>query len=191
MNKFLKTILILLSLVLLSIFLSVVAIYYFIASNPLDFSSLQQFVLTNNYAQVYLFWVAAALAILTVIGIFVILFYPKRVTKFVLKEKRGQLALDKRAIEGYVQTSIKQEDFMDNPKVNVVATKNKIRVKVRGQLKKTSGLIGQTDAWAEMVEAKLHQLLGSEEKVSIKVKFQAIEPTPTETTVNRTRQRVE
>ena len=68
MNKFLKTILIIFSLVLLSIFLSVVAIYYFIASNPLDFSSLQQFVLTNQYAQLYLFWVAAALAILWKLG---------------------------------------------------------------------------------------------------------------------------
>lgn len=187
MNKVLKTILIIFSLVLLSIFLSVVAIYYFIASNPLDFSSLQQFVLTNEYAQLYLFWVAAALAILTVIGIFVILFYPKRVTKFVLKEQRGKLALDKRAIEGYVRTSIKQEDFMDNPKVNVAATKNKIRVNVRGQLKKTSGLVGQTDHWAKNVETKLRDLLGPEEKVSIKVKLQAFEPTPMETTVTRPR----
>ncbi|MGP5430364.1 alkaline shock response membrane anchor protein AmaP [Enterococcus malodoratus] len=191
MNKVLKTILIIFSLVLLSIFLSVVAIYYFIASNPLDFSSLQQFVLTNDYAQLYLFWVAAALAILTVIGIFVILFYPKRVTKFVLQEDRGKLALDKRAIEGYVRTSIKQEDFMDNPKVNVTATKNKIRVNVRGQLKKTSGLVGQTDRWAKNVETKLRELLGPEEKVSIKVKLQSFEPTPTETTLTRTRPRVE
>lgn len=191
MNKFVKTILIILSVVLLSIFLSVVAIYYFIASNPLDFSSLQQFVLTNHYAQLYLFWVAATLAILTVIGIFVILFYPKRVTKFVLDENRGKLAIDKRAIEGYVRTSIKQEDFMDNPKVHVTATKNKLKVNVRGQLKKTSGLIGQTDRWARNVETNLRQLIGTDEKVSIKVKFQAIEPTPTETTVTKTKPRVE
>lgn len=187
MSKVLKTILIILSLVLLSVFLSVAAIYYFIASNPLDFSSLQQFVLTNQYAQIYLFWVAAALAIVTVIGIFVILFYPKRVTKFNLKEDRGQLALDKRAIEGYVRTSIKQEDFMDSPKVNVSATKNKIRVHVRGQLKKTSGLVGKTDLWAQNVETMLRGLLGPEEKVSIKVKIQALEPTPVETTVTRPR----
>lgn len=187
MNKILKTILIIFSLVLLSIFLSVVAIYYFIASNPLDFSSLQQFVLTNQYAQLYLFWVAAALAILTVIGIFVIIFYPKRVTKFSLKENRGELALDKRAIEGYVRTSIKQEDFMNNPKVNVAATKNRIKVNVHGQLKKTSGLIGQTDQWTKNVETKLRELLGSEEKVSIKVKLQAIEPTSSEATVTRPR----
>lgn len=191
MNKILKTILIIISLVLLSIFLSVAAIYYFIASNPLDLSSLQQFVLTNNYAQIYLFWVAVALAIITVIGIFVILFYPKRVTKFVLHEERGKLALDKRAIEGYVRTSIKQEDFMNDPKVNVAATKNKIKVNVRGQLKKTSGLVGQTDRWAKNVETKIRELLGPEEKVSIKVKLQALEPAPTETTVTRTRPRVE
>ena len=187
MNKFLKTILIIVSLILLSIFLAMAIIYYSIVSIPMNFSPLQQFVLTNQYAQLYLFWVAAALAILTIIGIFVIIFYPKRVTRFSLKKNRGELALDKRAIEGYVRTSSKQKDFMNNPKVNVAATKNRIKVKIRGQLKKTSGLIGQTDQWAKNVETKLRELLGSEEKVSIKVKLQAIEPTSSEATVTRPR----
>lgn len=80
---------------------------------------------------------------------------------------------------------------MDNPKVNVAATKNKIKVNVRGQLKKTSGLVGQTDRWAKNVETKIKQLVGADEKVSIKVKLQALEPTPTETTVTRTEPRVE
>ena len=80
---------------------------------------------------------------------------------------------------------------MDNPKVHVTATKNKLKVNVRGQLKKTSGLIGQTDRWAHNVETNLRQLIGTDEKVSIKVKFQAIEPTPTETTVTKTKPRVE
>lgn len=54
-------------------------------------------------------------------------------------------------------------------------------------LKKTSGLIGQTDQWTKNVETKLRELLGSEEKVSIKVKLQAIEPTSSEATVTRPR----
>ncbi|GAA2911547.1 alkaline shock response membrane anchor protein AmaP [Enterococcus pseudoavium] len=189
MNKLLKIILIIFSLVLLSVFLSVAAIYYLVPSNPLDLSDIQRFVLTNEYAQLYLFWAAIVLAILIVIVILMVLFYPKRVTKFILKDNRGQLSLDKRAIEGYVRTSINQKDFMDSPKVNVAATKNRIRVHVRGQLKKTSDLVGRTDLWAQNVEALLQDLLGAKEQVSIKVKFQSLESrkTPTETIVDRPR----
>ncbi|WP_313630791.1 alkaline shock response membrane anchor protein AmaP [Enterococcus devriesei] len=188
MNKGLKAILIIFFLILLSIFVPVMAIYYFVASNPFDLSALQEFVLSNTYAQIYLFWVAAALAILSLIAILIIIFYPKRITKFILHEQKGKLLLDKRAIEGYVRTSLKREDFMDTPKVNVTATKNKIKVNVRGQLKKTSSLIGRTDSWAQGVETHIRQLLGPEEKVNIKVKFQALEPeTSPATTVNRPR----
>ncbi|MGX7205067.1 alkaline shock response membrane anchor protein AmaP [Enterococcus pingfangensis] len=96
MNRFLKIILVIFSLVLLSIFLSVAAIYYFIAENPVNISS-SQHVLTNNYVQLYLFWVSVILAALTVITIFMLLFYPKRIIKFTLKEERGQATLDKQA----------------------------------------------------------------------------------------------
>lgn len=187
MNRAYKILLILFSLVLLSIFLSVITIYYFIASHSLTFDSVQQFVLTNNYAQRYLFWVSVIFAALTVIALLVILFYPKKVTKFILQEKRGQLSLDKRAIEGFVRTSIKQEDFMDNPKVHVTATKKKLNVQVRGQLKKTSDLIGQTNHWAQKVETTIHNLLGPEEKVTIQVTLQTFEPVPTKTTMTRPR----
>lgn len=192
MNKAIKTILIICSLVLLSIFLSVAAIYYFIVpNNPLDLSSLQRFVLTNDYAQNYLFWVGAVLAILMVIVILVIIFYPKRVTTFTLNENRGKLTLDKRAIEGYVRSSIKEENFMNNPKVRVTATKNKIDVDVRGRLKKTSDLVGRTDRWTKNVESDLRNLIGTSEKISIKVKFKDLEPKPTTNTRTPAEPRVE
>ena len=183
MNKGLKAILIIILLILLSIFLPIIAIYYFVASKSLDLTSLQRLVLTNEYIQSYLFWAAVVLAILTV----VILLYPKRVSTFILKEQRGALALDKRAIEGYVRTSLKQENFMDTPKVNVIATKNKLKVNVRGQLKKTSALIDRTDNWAKGMEKQIHQLLGSKEKFSINVKFYSFDSDSSKTGVVESR----
>ncbi|MBM7710800.1 alkaline shock response membrane anchor protein AmaP [Enterococcus xiangfangensis] len=105
MNRSLKIILIIFSFVLLSIFLSTAAIYYFIAKNPLNFSSLRLFILTNNYAQLYLFWVSVILAILTMITIFVILFYPKRIIKFTLKEEHKQINPQKKFLDEQTRRS--------------------------------------------------------------------------------------
>lgn len=187
MNKGLKAILIIILLILLSIFLPIIAIYYFVASKSLDLTSLQRLVLTNEYIQSYLFWAAVVLAILTVVIMLIILLYPKRVSTFILKEQRGALALDKRAIEGYVRTSLKQENFMDTPKVNVIATKNKLKVNVRGQLKKTSALIDRTDDWAKGMEKQIHQLLGSKEKFSINLKFYSFDSDSSKTGVVESR----
>ena len=173
MNKGLKAILIIILLILLSIFLPIIAIYYFVASKSLDLTSLQRLVLTNEYIQSYLFWAAVVLAILTVVIMLIILLYPKRVSTFILKEQRGALALDKRAI--------------DTPKVNVIATKNKLKVNVRGQLKKTSALIDRTDNWAKGMEKQIHQLLGSKEKFSINVKFYSFDSDSSKTGVVESR----
>lgn len=175
MNKGLKAILIIILLILLSIFLPIIAIYYFVTSKSFDLTSMQHFVLTNRFVQNYLFWAAVVLAILTVIILLIILLYPKRVSKFILRDQRGTLALDKRAIEGYVRTSLKQENFMDTPKVSVVATKNKIKVNVRGQLKKTSALIDRTDTWANAMKTQIRHLLGPKEKFTINVKFHSFD----------------
>ena len=99
--------------------------------------------------------------------------------------------MDKRAIEGYVRSSIKEENFMDNPKVKVTATKNKIDVDVRGRLKKTSDLVGRTDRWTKNVESDLRNLIGTSEKISIKVKFKDLEPKPTTNTRTPAEPRVE
>ena len=76
---------------------------------------------------------------------------------------------------------------MDTPKVNVIATKNKLKVNVRGQLKKTSALIDRTDNWAKGMEKQKHQLLGSKENLSINVKFYSIDSDSSKTGVVESR----
>ena len=76
---------------------------------------------------------------------------------------------------------------MDTPKVNVIATKNKLKVNVRGQLKKTSALIDRTDNWAKGMEKQIHQLLGSKEKFSNNVKFYSFDSDSSKTGVVESR----
>lgn len=131
--------------------------------------------MTNYIAQQYLFWVGAVLAILMLVAILVIIFYPKTTGKFTLKDNHGKLSLDKRAIEGYVRTSINKGDFMNSPKVNVKATKNKIKVKVKGNLKRTTSMIGKMDVWAAQMQDELMRVLGPNEKVVVDVKYVGFE----------------
>ncbi|MBO1307626.1 alkaline shock response membrane anchor protein AmaP [Enterococcus sp. 669A] len=175
MNKGLKSLLIVISLILLSVFLSIVVINSHIVNIPMQLGPARYFTLTNYFAQQYLFWVGAVLAILMVVAILVIIFYPKTTGKFTLKDNHGKLSLDKRAIEGYVRTSINQGDFMNSPKVSVKATNNKIKVKVKGNLNRTSSMIGKMDLWAAQMQDELMRVLGPNEKVLVDVKYVGFE----------------
>ncbi|GCF92948.1 hypothetical protein NRIC_08390 [Enterococcus florum] len=171
MNKGLKFLLIVLSIILLTIFVPMIVINSHIFGAQWHFGQARHFALTNYFAQNYFFWLAAILSILLIVAILVILFFPKTTGKFTLKDNQGKLSLDKRAIEGYVRSSIKQGDFMASPKVNVKATNNKIKVKVKGNLKRTSSMIGKTELWATQIQDELMRVLGPNEKVKVDVKY--------------------
>ncbi|WP_159723201.1 alkaline shock response membrane anchor protein AmaP [Enterococcus sp. CSURQ0835] len=175
MNKGIKFLLIIGTLFLMSIFIAVAVVNQSIVNIPFDFGPARHFTLTNFYLRQYLFWAAVVVLILLLIALLVIIFYPKTRNQFMLKNNQGKLLVDKKAIEGLVQTSIDQNDFVDTPKVNVKATKNKIKINVKGQLKKTSSLIAQTERWATGVEQQIKNLLGSGEKVAVNVNFTSFE----------------
>lgn len=85
MNKGAKTI----GAILLILLLSVLIFAMLLSSvYPLPFK-LEEFrflSLTNFYVQQYVFWVTAAFAVLTLILILVLLFYPKTYRSFLLKK---------------------------------------------------------------------------------------------------------
>lgn len=170
MNKGVKTIGAIFSILLLSILLFVVLIS---AVYPLP-SMLERFrfnTLTNYYVQQYIFWVAITLSILLIIGLLVLIFYPKTIGTFLLKKGNGELTLDKKAIEGLVRSHVHEDEFIHSPKVNVKATKNKIAVAIKGELKRTSSLIGKTGTLMEEIEQEIKQLLGTDEPVNVSVKY--------------------
>lgn len=131
MNKGVKTIGVIGTLLLLSVLLFAILLS---ATYPLPFQleKFRFFSITNSYVQQYVFWLAVAFAILTIITLLVFLFYPKTIGNFLLKHGDGELTLDKKAIEGMVRSHLHEDEFIHSPKVNVKATKNKIAVNVKG-----------------------------------------------------------
>ena len=57
------------------------------------------------------------------------------------------------------------------PKVNVKATKNRISVKIKGRLKRTSALVGKTENLMTEIQQDLQRTLGSSEKVKVDVSY--------------------
>lgn len=170
MNKGTKTIGVIFSLLLLSILLFVALIS---AIYPLSesFERFRFLTVTNYYVQQYVFWVAVALSILLIIALLILIFYPKTIGTFLLKKGDGELTLDKKAIEGMVRSHLNEEEFIQSPKVNVKATKNKVAVAIKGELKRTSSLIGKTGTLMEEIEKEIKQLLGTDEPVKVSVKY--------------------
>ncbi|WP_165005977.1 MULTISPECIES: alkaline shock response membrane anchor protein AmaP [unclassified Enterococcus] len=174
MNKGVKTIGVIVSLLLLSILLFAILLS---AVYPLPFQleRFRFFSITNVYVQQYVFWLAVAFAILTIILLLVLIFYPKTIGSFLLKREDGELVLDKKAIEGLVLSHLQQEEFIHAPKVNVKATKNKIAVNVKGELKRTSALIGKTGTVMKEIEQEIKHVLGDQENVKVAIKYTGYE----------------
>lgn len=173
MNRGLKAVGIIVSVILISVFLVVLAISSPYLNLPFGMRRTEFLLgsLSNYYFRQYLFWVALVLIAILLIFILFLIFYPKAKQTFVLKEDKGQLTLDKKAVEGFVRSKLKDAGFVSAPNVKVRATKNKIKVKVKGQLTRTSSIIGKTGAVMEEIQRELQHILGNKEKVKVDVTF--------------------
>ena len=174
MNKGWKTLAIVVSLIFITVLLPILLLGNPYFSLPFGLDRKERFIsffFTNYFLQQYLFWAAAVLIIFFLCVILVIIFYPRTKATFVLKEDKGTLSIDKKAIEGLVRTKVSEKEFVDGPKVNVKATKNRISVKIKGKLKRTSALVGKTENLMTEIQQDLQRTLGSSEKVKVDVSY--------------------
>ncbi|MFD1464525.1 alkaline shock response membrane anchor protein AmaP [Lapidilactobacillus mulanensis] len=169
MNRVVKTLLIIVGLLLASALVPLIVI-----GAPyvgLDQVRFLDRIFLNMYFWQYLFWIASAFAILILIGIVFVVFYPRLRHQFNLDSKGGHLVLEQKAIEGFVRSKLATKDFISKPKIKVHATKRKIRVTIDGQLKRTSSLIDRTEAFRSEIQQELQRLLGTKEQVIVNVDF--------------------
>ena len=177
MNRGIKAIGIIISVILMSVMLMVIAISSPYLNLPFGIGR-GEFLrnsLANYYFRQYLFWIALAVTVILLIVILVLIFYPRVKQTFVLKEDKGRLSLDKKAIEGFVRSKLRGVGFVSSPDVKVRATKNKIKVKVKGQLTRTSSLIGKTNALMTEIQNDLQEILGSQEKIKVNVAYKTFD----------------
>ncbi|MDT2675310.1 alkaline shock response membrane anchor protein AmaP [Enterococcus dongliensis] len=184
MNRGIKALGIIFSLLLLSVLLMMAIITSPYLEFPFGMRRVifLRDILSNMYIKQFLFWTAIVFSIALLIVILVLIFYPRIKKTFVIKEDNGRLSLDKKAIEGFVHSKLKEVGFVSEPKVKVRATKNKLKVYVTGQLTRTSSIIGKTGALMEEIEDELQEILGTKEKVKVDITYKEYENKNRQTT---------
>lgn len=122
----------------------------------------------------YFFWVSLVLFVLVLVGILVIIFFPRRYSEVELADNQGKLKLKKSAVEGYVKSLVKAEGLMKNPKVTANLYKKKFTVDVKGQVVPRSNVIANTAQLKKDVETGLKAFFGIEHDVDFNVKVKDV-----------------
>jgi hypothetical protein len=125
----------------------------------------------------FIFWACVGFALLTIIGLFVIFFFPKRSDQLVIQQETGELVIQKRALEHFVLTQVEQAKFVHSPTVKVKITKNKVRVMIRGEMKQTAAILQQQEALVGEISGKLQTLFGVTHDIQTEVTLKDSEKT--------------
>lgn len=169
MTKIQKIILILLNVVFFFYIVVVSLSLYPIMALPMDLQFFSQLILKNTLLLQLVFWMSMAMGIISIIIFLYLILYPRRESKFVVPGTNGSLTIDKSAIEALTKASLDEKNFIDSPRVKVSAIRKKLHISVIGELKRTSHLINQEEAWKNHLRNDIRRLLGEEKDIKIDI----------------------
>ncbi|CAM2803980.1 membrane protein [Streptococcus acidominimus] len=177
MAKGLKIIYSLIGLVLLTILAYVIVLNQRVLRLPalawLPVSWRPNFWFREALAQ-YFLWVSVILFIVVLVGILVIIFFPRRYSEVELADNQGKLKLKKSAVEGYVKSLVESEGLMKNPRVTANLYKKKFKVDVKGQVVPRTNVIANTEQLKKDLETGLKAFFGVEHDVDFAVKVKDV-----------------
>ena len=133
---------------------------------------LDEYPILGEWLPIITYYVAVASLVVFFILVLIIIFFPKKISQFMFSKTEGFLCITKKAIEGLVAETLTAEKLMENPKVTAIMTQRKIKIRIKGDFQRVSDLYGKTNEWSEYLENQLHELIGSDVKISITVKFE-------------------
>lgn len=128
-------------------------------------------VLTN-----YIFWTAFVFAVIILMVVILVIFYPSAYTEVELNDsKTGTLLLKKSAIEGYVQTIVNESGYMKSPSVKAILYRKNFKIIVAGKVVPRVAVIEKTHQLSLDIQNGLEQFFGIEKKVNFAVNVKHIE----------------
>jgi len=145
-------------------------------SIPFYLLNLDEYPLVGDWLPVITFYLAGSVFIVLFILMLGTIFYPKKLSQFKFKKTDGVLRITKKAVEGVVSEALIAEKLMENPNVKATMSQRKIKIKVKGDFQIFSDLYGKTDQWSKNLETQLHDLIGPDVKILIKIKFEKPRP---------------
>jgi len=110
----------------------------------------------------------------------VVIFFPKRSDRLVIKHKNGQLVIQKKALEHFIVQQAEETAFIHQPSAKINIVKNKVSVKLDGEMKQTADIPQKQERLVTAISANLQQLFGIESNIQTEVilKDAEIKPTP-------------
>lgn len=142
--------------------------------NP-NLSTVQSFLDNNFYWQQVMFWSALSLAIIFALACLITLFRPTLLKGYTWHDQRNELTIDKKAIEGFIRSSIQSEQVLVDPKIKIALKRRKVVIKVRGKVVDPLALVPSEQEWAQKLSDNLQALLGIEQPKKIIMKIDRIE----------------
>lgn len=122
----------------------------------------------------YFLWTSIVFFVIVLVGILVIIFFPRRYSEIELAENQGTLKLSKSAIEGYVKSLVESEGIMKNASVKAKLYKDKFKVDVKGQVVPRSNVIANTVQLKNSIETGLKAFFGVEHDVDFTIKVKDV-----------------
>lgn len=138
---------------------------------PFRLLPMASYPLIGSYLDQMLFWLTLAFMVFVILLMLVIAFYPKAHSELAIDQEAGSLTVQKKAIESYVLEAVKEEPFIADPAVKVRITKNKVKVEVKGKLRKVFQVTDKQERLAEKIKTDITKLLGDNSQVTTNVVF--------------------
>ncbi len=169
-----KFILIVFDLLLLSVVVPSAWDYYNLVEYGDMTSASSQLVYVGEYAPLYLFWGNAILALVLLLALLIIAFYPRTYIDIDLPTHGGKLTLKRSAIEGLVREKVLENDYLKSPNITVKLYKKKISIDVKGEIIPRVEIAEKARLLEQEIMDSLKLFFGVEQPVKIKVEVNAL-----------------
>jgi len=164
-----KIILFILDLLLLTLVIPAAWDYYQTMDYQWMVNDSSQLPYVGQYLPTYLFWGFTALSLLLILGLLIILFYPRTYLEINLSDKGGTLNLKRSAIEGLVREKVIENDYLKSPNIIVTLHKHKVEVEVKGEIIPRVEVAQKAQLLEQEIVEALKNFFGLEQQVKIDV----------------------
>ncbi|RHH67796.1 alkaline shock response membrane anchor protein AmaP [Vagococcus sp. AM17-17] len=152
---------------------SAITISQYAVSLPFSLIKIQNYPYFNTYLSSVIFWLSIFWICVSLVSIVILLFIPVKKNQIKIKESSGYLSVQNKAIDNFILNILKNEPFLEDPKVTSILKKNKIIVNIEANINEsTNDLVKRKESISKTIEHRLLTLFGIEENMTVRVNFQ-------------------
>lgn len=170
-NKVLFT---LFDIILLTIMVPITLDYYDLLRFNSTYVVSRNFPVVGNYLPEYLFWGSLVIVILLLIGLVIILCYPKSYAELNLASGNDTLRVKKSAIEGFINEKLNELEYLKDYKIKVLFYRNRIDIDIIGSIKPRIDIDQKIIHLEQEIDNGLHEFFGLNQPIKFNVEIKSL-----------------